>query len=264
MIPYSPEPLETDMAANVAALIYTSGTTGLPKGVMLTHRNLLFMAAYSSKIRSLTPDDRVLGILPMTHAVGLATVLLGTLMHGATLFLSSRFDPVAILSMLEKDHVSIVLGAPSMFALFVEFAKLKKMKSLKFPALRVISSSGAPLSSDLKAAVETLFGQVLHNGYGVTECSPTIALTRLETPRADTSVGRIFPLVEIRLMDRNGNQVSPGEVGELWVRGPNIMKGYYHSPEETAAAIDPEGWFNTRISPDLKMTICSLSGARKS
>jgi long-chain acyl-CoA synthetase len=87
---------------------------------------------------------------------------------------------------------------------------------------------------------------VLGNGYGISECSPTVALTRIDTPRQDTSVGKIFPEVEIRLVGQDGNEVCPGEVGELWVRGPSIMKGYYRAPEETAAAINPDGWFNSR------------------
>jgi long-chain acyl-CoA synthetase len=241
-----PETLEADPAENVAALIYTSGTTGQPKGVMLTHRNLLFMAAHSARIRSVGPEDRLLGILPMSHAVGLSVVLLGTLIAGGSLYLSSRFDPPAILSMLEKEGITLLMGVPSMFALLVEFAKLKKMPPLRFPKLRVITSSGAPLQPTVKAETETLFGMVLGNGYGVSECSPTVALTRIESPRNDTSVGRIFPEIEIRLVGQGGKDVRAGEVGELWVKGPNIMKGYYRAPEETAAAINPEGWFNTR------------------
>jgi long-chain acyl-CoA synthetase len=241
-----PEALESDPAENVAALIYTSGTTGLPKGVMLTHRNLLFMAAHSARIRSVGPEDRLIGILPMSHAVGLAVVLLGTLIGGGSVYLSSRFDPPAILSALEKDGISIVMGAPSMFALLVEFAKLKKLSQLKFPKLRIITSSGAPLQPAVKEETEKVFGMVLGNGYGVTECSPTIALTRPETPRRDTSVGRIFPDIQIRLVGEGGKDVAKGEVGELRVKGPNVMKGYYRAPEETAAAIDSEGWFNTR------------------
>ena len=240
------EPEPVDSANQVGALIYTSGTTGLPKGVMLTHRNLLFLAAGSAKIRSLSPADRMYGVLPMSHAVGLSVVLLGSLLSGATLYLSPRFDPVAALASLERDRLTLLLGAPAMFSLFVEYAKLKGLKSLKFPALRIISSSGAPLQQAIKSDVEGLFGLVLHNGYGVTECSPTIAQTKVEVPRTDTSVGRVFPGVEVRLVKLDGQPTAAGEVGELHVRGPNVMKGYYRAPEETAAAIDPEGWFNTR------------------
>src|SRR5438477_1830190 len=192
-----PEPVESNSADQVAALIYTSGTTGLPKGVMLTHRNLLFLAAGSAKIRSLTPDDRFYGVLQMSHAVGLSVVLLGTLLSGATLYLSSRFDPVAALASLEKDRLTVVLGAPAMFSLLLDYTKLKGLKSQNFPALRIIASASAPLQSALKSAVEALFGLPLHNGYGVTECSPTIAQTRVESPRSDTSIGQVFPGVEV-------------------------------------------------------------------
>jgi long-chain acyl-CoA synthetase len=241
-----PEPVDTEPAQRVAALIYTSGTTGLPKGVMLTHRNLLFVADVSSKIRSLTPDDRLYGVLPITHAVGLSVVLLGSLLSGATLYLASRFDPVAALATLEKERLTIMLGAPSMFSLIADYAKLKGMQSLTFPALRVISSSGAPLQPSLKAQVENLFGTILYNGYGITECSPNISQAVVGERRTDTSVGRILPGVEAQLVGPDGKPVPDGEVGELWVRGPNIMKGYYRAPEETAAAVNPEGWFNTR------------------
>ncbi|HXM23678.1 MAG TPA: class I adenylate-forming enzyme family protein [Terriglobales bacterium] len=241
-----PEPLDADRANNVGAMIYTSGTTGLPKGVMLTHRNLLFMAVVSAKIRLLNLDDRLYGVLPMSHAVGLSVVLLGTLVSGATVYLSPRFDPAAALGALDRDHITIMLGAPAMFALLLDYAKLKGFKALKLPALRIISCSGAPLHSALKSEVESLFGIVLHHGYGTTECSPNIAQTRVEEPRGDLSVGRAFPGVEIKLVGLDGKQVVDGEVGELWLRGPNIMKGYYRAPEETAAAINAEGWFNTR------------------
>ncbi|MGO9123996.1 MAG: class I adenylate-forming enzyme family protein [Terriglobales bacterium] len=241
-----PEPIDAEVTQRVAALIYTSGTTGLPKGVMLTHRNLLFVAAVSAKIRSLSPEDRLYGVLPMSHAVGLSVVLLGSLLSGATLYLAPRFDPVAALATLEKERLTVVLGAPGMFSLLAEYAKLKGLKSLKFPALRIISSSGAPLQPALKSQVESLFGMVLHNGYGVTECSPNISQAKVGENRTDTSVGQVLPGVEVRLVGSDHKPVADGDAGELWVRGPNVMKGYYHAPEETAAAIDPEGWFNTR------------------
>jgi long-chain acyl-CoA synthetase len=242
----NPEQINSEVAERVAALIYTSGTTGLPKGVMLTHRNLLFVAAVSAKIRSLTPDDRLYGVLPMSHAVGLSVVLLGSLLSGATLYLASRFDPVAALAMLEKERLTVVLGAPAMFSLLADYAKLKGLKSLRFPCLRIISSSGAPLQPALKSHVESLFGMVLHNGYGVTECSPNISQAKVGEYRTDTSVGQVLPGVEVQLVGSDQQPVTDGEVGELWVRGPNVMKSYYHAPEQTAAAINPEGWFNTR------------------
>src|SRR5580698_3575440 len=202
----------------VGALIYTSGTTGLPKGVVLSNRGLLFVAGISAKIRALNPNDRVYGILPMSHAVGL----------------------------------SVVLGVPAMYHQLLEYAKFKGLASLNVPELRIISSSGAPLDPAVKVAVEKFFGMPLFNGYGVTECSPNIGQAHTDEPRSDTSVGRVFPGIEVKFVDRERKPVADGEVGELWVRGPNVMKGYYRAPEETAAAIDPEGWFNTRDLAQLR------------
>jgi long-chain acyl-CoA synthetase len=240
------ESIDTEIEQRVAALIYTSGTTGVPKGVMLTHRNLLFVAAVSAQIRSLNPADRLYGVLPMSHAVGLSVVLLGSLLSGATMYLSARFDPIAALATIEREQLTVVLGAPGMFSLLADYAKLKGLKSLKFPALRIISSSGAPLQPTVKTQVESLFGMVLHNGYGVTECSPNIAQAQEGEDCADASVGQILPGVEVQLVGSDQKPVKDGEVGELWVRGPNVMKGYYRASDETAAAINAEGWFNTR------------------
>jgi long-chain acyl-CoA synthetase len=237
---------DANIPDRVAALIYTSGTTGLPKGVMLSHRNLLFLAAGSAKIRSLTPDDRLYGLLPMSHAVGLSVVLLGSLLSGASLYLAPRFDPMTARVTLEKERLTVMLGAPATFTQFLQYAKFRAVESLKFPDLRIISSSGAQLHPSTKSAVEKLFGMPLHNGYGVTECSPTIAQTRVDAPRSDASIGPPFPGVDIRLVGPDGRMVADGEAGELWVRGPNVMKGYYRAPEETVAAVNPEGWFNTR------------------
>jgi acyl-CoA synthetase (AMP-forming)/AMP-acid ligase II len=241
-----PEALELNPEDRVGALLYTSGTTGLPKGVMLSHKALLFVAAESAKIRSLTCRDRLYGVMPMFHVVGLSVVLLGGLLSGATIYLARQFDPVVALRSFDKDELTVVLGAPAMFSLLLEYAKMKGMKSLKFPGLRILASAGAPLHSALKSAVENLFGLVLHNGYGLTECSPTIAQTRIEFPRTDTSVGPVFPEVEVKVVGPDREAVADGEVGELLVRGPNLMKGYYRAPEETHAAIDAQGWFNTR------------------
>src|SRR5208282_426431 len=164
----------------------------------------------------------------------------------STLYLASRFDPVAALATIEKEKLTVVLGAPAMFSLLADYAKLKGLKSLQYPALRIISSSGAPLQPVLKSQVEGLFGMVLHNGYGVTECSPNISQAVVGERRTDTSVGKVLPGVEVLLVGSDQKPVADGEVGELWIRGPNVMKGYYCAAEETAAAINPQGWFNTR------------------
>jgi long-chain acyl-CoA synthetase len=237
---------------HVGALIYTSGTTGLPKGVVLTNRNMLFMAGISARIRALSSRDRLYGILPMSHAVGLSVVLLGSLISGATLYITPRFDPVSAQAAIEKERLTVVLGVPAMFHQLLEYAKFKGLAAFTTPELRIISSSGAPLDPSVKAAVEKFFGMPLFNGYGVTECSPNIAQAHTDEPRRDTSVGRVFPGIEVKFVDGDRNPVPAGEVGELWVRGPNVMKGYYRAPEETAAAIDSQGWFNTRDLAQLR------------
>lgn len=240
----TPSPVEEVGADRVAALVYTSGSTGQPKGVMLTHGNLLFMAKAAVTIRSLTPQDRLYGVLPVSHIVGLSTVTLGTLLAGASLFLVPRFNPADAMRSLEQDGITVMLGTPSMFAMMAEYADRKGSGKVAAPSLRIISSSGAPLDPGIKKTTERLFGLPLHNGYGITECSPTIAQTRPEQPRADCSVGLPLPDVETWLRVPAG--MADDGVGELWVRGPNVMKGYYADPEATEAVLNAEGWFNTQ------------------
>ncbi|MGH9326857.1 MAG: class I adenylate-forming enzyme family protein [Terriglobia bacterium] len=240
-----PEPVEQKRMERVAVVLYTSGSTGRPKGVMLTQRNLLFAASGSAKIRALSPRDRITGILPIAHVAGLSVALLGTLISGATLYLFERFDPASMLRSLECDALTVLLGTPAMYSLLAEYASLKGIRSLNLPRLRVTSTAGAPLGPEVKSSAEKLFGLPLQNAYGMTECSPNIAQTRIEAPRSDTSVGPAFPGVEIRLLGDDREPVGEGEVGELWVRGPNIMKGYYREPEATASVLDHDGWFRT-------------------
>ncbi len=239
------EPGEPDRADNVAALIYTSGTTGRPKGVMLSHNNLLFVARASAKARRFSPEDRVAAILPISHILGLTGVLLGSLAAGAAVHLVSRFDPASVLIALEREELSVLLGTPSMYAMLTEFAARKGRAPIAAPRLRHISAAGAPLDAATKAAAEHAFGQTLHNGYGITECSATIALTTLGPARRDCSAGRLLPDIEARLVDQSGRHVPAGTSGELCVRGPGVMKGYYRDPLQTAEAIDEEGWFRT-------------------
>jgi len=237
------EPVHTASAQQVAALIYTTGTTGQPKGVMLTHRNLLFIAAVSSTLRGLTPTDRAYGVLPITHVYGLASVMLGTLYAGACLYLCPRFAPDAVLKAIRDDGLTILQGVPAMYARLLE--TLGDTGTPLTSRLRFIYAGGSPLAPSLKAQAERLFGLTLHNGYGMTETSPTISQTRLDQPRNDDSVGQAIPGVEVRLVDAGGADVMDGEAGELWVRGPNLMAGYYREPELTAATMRDGGWLNT-------------------
>ncbi|MDS1140233.1 class I adenylate-forming enzyme family protein [Pusillimonas sp. SM2304] len=238
-----PEPVYADGRDQVAALIYTTGTTGQPKGVMLTHRNLLFVAASSSQVRGLVPEDRAYGVLPITHVFGLASVAFGTLYAGASLYLAARYAPADLIDTLRRERLTIFQGVPAMYARLLEYDYGDWNPAGS--SLRFIYAGGSPLDATLKAQVERLFGRVLHNGYGLTESSPTISQTRIDAPRSDTSVGQVIPGVEIRIVGSDGRDVPEGEPGELWARGPNVMKGYYREPALTAGAIDEAGWLRT-------------------
>ncbi len=239
------ETVQDAAADQVAVLIYTSGSSGEPKGVMLTHRNLLYMAAISGAIRSLGPSDSLLGILPISHIVGLSVVLLGALMHGASVHFLARFTPPAFLNALSQNAITIVLGAPSMLSLLLEYAGQRNQATPDAPSLRILSVSGAPLELGVKQEAERFFGIPLHHGYGITECGPTIAQIRPGEERADCSVGPLLPGVEARLVGEDGAPAKPGEAGELFVRSPSVMRGYYRDPARTQSVLDGEGWFRT-------------------
>jgi acyl-CoA synthetase (AMP-forming)/AMP-acid ligase II len=230
--------------AGVAALVYTTGTTSEPKGVMLTHSNLLFVARAGSSLRGLTPEDRVFGVLPMSHVYGLSSVCLGSLLAGSTIYLKPRFTPESMESALVEDRVTICQGVPAMYAKYVEYL-VAQGRDFVAPALRAIYCGGSPLTARVKRTTEAIFGLTLHNGYGLTEAAPTLTQTRHEAPRKDCSVGLPLPGVELRIMNPDGTVHFGYDAGELWARGPNIMKGYYRDPEGTAAALKPRGWLAT-------------------
>ncbi|WP_244103761.1 class I adenylate-forming enzyme family protein [Burkholderia gladioli] len=256
------EAVETEGARQCAALIYTTGTTGTPKGVMLSHRNLLFVAAVSSTLRRVSASDVVYTVLPVSHVYGLASVCLGSLCAGATLRLAPRFVPEAVRRALADERVTIFQGVPAMHAKLLDHLQAHG-HAWQAPQLRFVYSGGSPLDADLKARVERVYGLPLHNGYGMTESSPTVAQTLLEAPRGDCSVGMPIPGIEVRLVDPELKPVPPGEVGEIMVRGPNVMLGYYRNPEATRAAITTEGWLRTgdlaRAAADGALSIAGRS-----
>ena len=241
-----PEAVADAAAEQVAALVYTSGTTGEPKGVMLTHRNLLYIARVSSALRALRAGDRVYGVLPIAHVYGLASVTLGTLFAGASLQLEARFSPQAMLKAITRCGVTVLQGVPSMYAKLLELLP-EDTSPLDVPQLRTCFAGGSPLDPALKKHAERILGVTLHNGYGLTEASPTVAHTRLDESRPDCAVGPPLPGVEIRIgSSSNGGVVaSAGAPGTLYVRGPNVMRGYYRNPELTAKTIDSYGWLDT-------------------
>ena len=229
----------------VAAMIYTSGTTGHPKGVMLTHRGILFIAKVSGGMRNLRAGRHVYGVLPSSHVFGLSSVMIGSLANGACLHTVPRFNPADLVAALEQEQIAVVQGVPAMFARTLEYLDRHGL-TLKAPALDYMSVGGAPLDLDLKSRTEKVFGTTLHNGYGLTEASPTISQTRIGEQHDSVTVGKVLPGLDYRLLEpQTGNEQPPGEVGELWVRGPTVMAGYFRNPEATRAVLDDDGWLNT-------------------
>lgn len=226
----------------VLAMIYTTGTTGTPKGVMLTHRNLTFIAYVSGRLRGIRAGDPVYCVLPMSHVFGLSAVSSSVLFSGGTVHLVARFDPAEVLRALAEEAIVGFLGVPTMYTRMLE--TLAGMEGWRAPSLRFMFSGGAPLDPGLKERVQAAFGMPLHNGYGLTESGPTICQTRLYAPLASCAVGYVLPGVQARLVGQDGKDVAPGEVGELWAKGPNIMKGYFRKPELTAQVLQA-GWLNT-------------------
>lgn len=229
--------------SGLATIVYTSGTSGRPKGVMLSHANLRFVAETSARLRRIDTSDRVLGALPIYHVYGLASMLLGSLSAGASLMLFARFDAAVTLEAIEAGGLTIVQGVPAMYARMLSHLGVERR--IRVPVLRYLYAGGSPLDPSLKARVEERFGTVLHNGYGLTECSPTVAQTRLDAPRSDTSVGPPIPGVDVRIVDASQDDVERGAVGELWIRGPNVMQGYFRDADATARAITPDGWLRS-------------------
>jgi acyl-CoA synthetase (AMP-forming)/AMP-acid ligase II len=240
-----PEAVAPDGESQVAALLYTSGTTGNPKGVMLTHRNILFNASMSRALRKPTPEDVIYGALPMSHIVGFSIILAGTLISGSTVHVVPKYEPAAFVDAVRDGGVSMLFGVPTTYQRLLEYKAMKSLNALPRGRLRGLYVAGAPLDPTLKRLVEREYGQPLLNAYGITECAPGISGVRAGQPRDDTSVGTVLPGIEVRLMTLSGAAAANGEVGELHVRGPNVMKGYYRASDATAAVIDQEGWFNT-------------------
>jgi long-chain acyl-CoA synthetase len=240
-----PEPVEGEASRQVAALMYTSGTTGEPKAVMLSHRNVLFAARTSILLRETAPGDRVYAVLPMSHIIGFSILLVATLMAGATALLIAKYDPAALAKALAEDGITDLFGVPATYQRLLEYKAVRGIGRLRRGRLRRMLVAGAPLDLGLKARVEAEFAQPLLNSYGITECSPGLSSVRARRPRNDESVGEFLPGIEHRIVDFQGTPVPHGEVGELHVRGPNVMLGYYRAPKLTAKAIDGDGWFNT-------------------
>jgi acyl-CoA synthetase (AMP-forming)/AMP-acid ligase II len=246
------------LASAVAALIFTSGTTGVPKGVPLTHAGLLQFARVSATTRGLRPDDRSYAFVPMTHIFGLGTVLMASLHAGACLVMRPGFDPAEAATLLAQGGITQLLGPPAMYSrLLAHLAEPGAPGKARppAPALRYLYTGAAPLTPALKAAIEARFGQPLQYGYGLSEYAGSICLTRRGQWRGDTAAGFVVEGGELRIVDAGtGQDLPPGQRGEIWLRGLGLMPGYFRNAEATAQVMRPGGWYASgdigEIGPD--------------
>ncbi|MBM6400565.1 long-chain-fatty-acid--CoA ligase [Phycicoccus sonneratiae] len=234
-----PSPREDD---DTAIILYTSGTTGRPKGAELTHSNIHLNAMRSAKvIQEMTSDDVVMGCLPLFHVFGLVVGLNAATIAGASLALIPRFDPQAAVEVIEKERVTIMQGVPTMYAAILNHPSSDGMDA---SSLRTCASGGSAMPLEVMRSFEEKFGCVILEGYGLSETSPVASFNMPDKERKPGTIGLAIPGCEMRCVDLDGKEVPHGEVGEIAIRGDNVMKGYWNKPEATAEAI-PDGWFRT-------------------
>ncbi|AND38885.1 fatty acid--CoA ligase family protein [Cytobacillus pseudoceanisediminis] len=224
-----------------AVILYTSGTTGKPKGAMLTHKNLYCNAKDVSDYLHMNENDRVITTLPMFHVFCLTVALNAPLMNGATILIDPKFSPKEIFRLAKKYEPTVFAGVPTMYNFLLQFddGNTEDLKSL-----RLCISGGAAMPVALLHGFEKKFNVIVSEGYGLSEASPVTCFNPLDKPRKAGSIGQSIMNVENKVVNELGEEVSVGEVGELIVRGPNVMKGYYKLPEETAATFR-DGWLYT-------------------
>jgi amino acid adenylation domain-containing protein len=222
---------------DLAALIYTSGSTGDPKGVMLTHRNMLTAAASISEYLDLREDDVVLGVLPLAFDYGLYQMIL-SFRQGARLVLERSFTyPAQVLSQVVEEGVTFFPGVPTIFAILAE---LKTLGSFDFSRIRAVTNTAAALPVKHITALQRIFPRArIFSMYGLTECKRCTYLPPEDLARKPDSVGIAIPNTELWLVDENDARVGPGVVGQLVIRGATVMKGYWEKPEQTAKKLRP-------------------------
>ncbi len=242
----APPAVRIDPARDVVALPYSSGTTGLPKGVMLTHRNLVANIEQCAAIpESLFREgDVVLGVLPFFHIYGLVVIMNLALRVGATVVTMPRFEMEPFLEAIERYGVTYVNVVPP---IVLGLAKHPAVANHRLSTLRLVFSGAAPLSEALATAASARIGCPVLQGYGLTETSPvTHADPATSGRRRPGSIGVPLPSTECKVVDVvSGEEAAPGQDGEICIRGPQVMKGYLNRPEATAAMIDREGWLHT-------------------
>jgi long-chain acyl-CoA synthetase len=239
----APVPASTDQAGDDdAVILYTSGTTGRPKGAELTHAGLTRNAELTAAtLLNAGPDDVVMGCLPLFHVFGLTCGLNATIIGGGTLTLLPRFDPGKALEIVGRDKVTIFEGVPTMYAAMLHHPARAQAE---VSSLRTCISGGAAMPVEIMRGFEQTFGCMILEGYGLSETSPVASFNHPGQVRKPGSIGTPVEGVEMRVVDVDGGELAAGVIGEIAIRGHNVMKGYWGKPDATAEAI-PDGWFRT-------------------
>jgi long-chain acyl-CoA synthetase len=237
----------------LALILYTSGTTGKPKGAMLSHKNLYSNAKDVADYLTIGGEDRVIAALPMFHVFCLTVALNAPLMNGGTVIILPKFSPQEVFRLTKEYEATVFAGVPTMYNYLLQGGK---ENTDIFADMRLFISGGASMPVSLLKDFEQTFDVQIQEGYGLSEASPVTCFNPLDRPRKPGSIGRSIVNVENKVVDEFGEEVEPGEVGELIIRGPNVMLGYYKLPEETAmtlkdkwlytgdmARMDDEGYF---------------------
>jgi len=235
--PATPASLPQDFR-NPALYLYTSGTTGRPKGVVLTHRNLLHNVDACAQAGEFDSRDTFLCLLPFFHTYAITGTILLPLLNGCAMVLVDRFHPHKVLKLIEEHRISVFLAIPSMYRVLAMAEGAFEVSSIRFPI-----SGGEPLPAAVADAFQKRFGVHICEGYGQTEAAPVVTLN-LPGKRKAGTVGVAIPGIEVAIWDESKNPLPLEEIGEIMVRGANVMEGYYRLPEETAKAITNE-WLHT-------------------
>ena len=229
--------------ADPAVIIYTSGTTGTPKGAVLSHIGLYMNADIPGRLFEFSADDVAVVALPLFHVFALSSIMNTVVLLGGTMSLVPRFDPRAVLELMQRDRVSVFMGVPTMF-----IALLQAVDSADYDlaSLRVAVSGGAPIPAEVIDSFESRFGVAILEGYGLSESSSTATFNISVSERKVYSVGKPIWGTSLQIWDEDSRPLPPGadHVGEVVLRGMNIMTGYYDNPEATAKAF-AGGWFHT-------------------